>query len=175
MKARLKAQSACARVENSRLIADRLFALEAFQKASRILCYAAFDGEVETKDILGEIHKLKKIIGLPKVIKEQHAIVPIKVDNLHSDLESGQYGILEPRYQSDKILSLENLDLVIVPALAFDQAGFRLGRGQGFYDRFLAKLPATTITVGLAFDFQIIESLPEKASFDLPVRHVITN
>lgn len=175
IKVRLKAQSQEARVKNSRLIQDKLFALEVFQRASTIMFYAAFDGEVETREMLGEALKLRKIIGLPKVNEKRQQIVPIKVDNLHSDLESGQYGILEPRYDEDKILRLQDLDLVIVPALAYDRLRYRLGRGVGYYDRFLSTLPSKTVTIGLAFDFQLIESLPEKTPFDLPVSLIITN
>ncbi len=175
IKARLQAQSQEARACNSRLIQEKLFALDVFRRASTIVFYAAFDGEVETREMLGESVKLGKIIGLPKVNQKQRQIVPIRVDDLHSDLESGQYGILEPRYQKDKVLSLKSLDLVIVPALAYDRARYRLGRGAGYYDRFLSTLSPDTKTIGLAFDFQLIESLPERTPFDLPVSLIITN
>ncbi len=162
-------------MRNSRLIQEKLFALDAFQRASTIVFYAAFDGEVETREMLEESLKLSKIIGLPKVDQKQQQIVPIQVDDLQRDLESGQYGILEPRYHKDKVLSLQDVDLVIVPALAYDRACHRLGRGAGYYDRFLSTLSSDTKTIGLAFDFQLIESLPEKAAHDLAVSLVITN
>ena len=175
MKVRLQAQTAEDRAQKSRIIQEKVFALGVFQQASTVLLYASHDGEVETGHLLGESLKLKKIIGLPKVVQKQRQILPIRVDNLTEDLESGLYGILEPKYQHDRILPLQELDLVIVPGLAYDRTRHRLGRGAGYYDRFLSTLPSKTITIGLAFDFQIIESLPERAPFDLPVSLVITN
>jgi len=175
MKVRLQAQTAEDRAQKSRMIQEKVFALDVFQRATTVLVYASHDGEVETGHLLGEFLKLKKIIGLPKVVQKQRQILPIRVDNLTDDLESGLYGILEPKYQHDRILSLQELDLVVVPGLAYDRTRHRLGRGAGYYDRFLSTLPSKTITIGLAFDFQIIESLPERTPLDLPVSLVITN
>ena len=64
--------------------------------------------------------------------------------------------------------------MVLVPGLAFDQARYRLGRGKGFYDRFLSKLPREVVTMGLAFDFQVVEALPV-TELDIPVSRVIHN
>ncbi len=76
--------------------------------------------------------------------------------------------ILDP----DKELALKDLDAVIVPGLAFDRQHNRLGRGAGYYDRFLSTLPKTVTTVGLAFDFQLTESLPTEAH-DMRLQQII--
>ena len=65
--------------------------------------------------------------------------------------------------------------MVIVPGLAFDKHNNRLGRGAGYYDRFLSTLPTDIPTVGLAFDFQIIDRLPQQKEHDIPVSHVLVN
>ena len=72
-------------------------------------------------------------------------------------------------------MDLGNIELVVVPGVAFDRRNFRLGRGGGYYDRFLAKIPSHTPTIGLAFDFQMIDALPEKETHDRPVSLVLTN
>ena len=65
--------------------------------------------------------------------------------------------------------------MVVVPGVAFDKKNNRLGRGKGYYDRFLKMLPFSTPTIGLAFDFQIVENLPVKEPHDVPVSQVIYN
>jgi 5-formyltetrahydrofolate cyclo-ligase len=85
-------------------------------------------------------------------------------------LKKGPYGICEPVVQ--RFVKREDLDLVIVPGVAFDRRGNRLGRGKGYYDRFLKKLPNEAISFGLAFDFQILPSLPATKT-DVSVNKVI--
>jgi 5-formyltetrahydrofolate cyclo-ligase len=85
-------------------------------------------------------------------------------------LEKGPYGVPEP--VEHQYLRLRDVDLVVVPGLAFDKQGGRLGRGKGCYDRFLKRLPADTATIGLAFDFQILPSVPA-AAHDVNVDKVL--
>lgn len=88
-------------------------------------------------------------------------------------LTSGAFGILEPVPNPSRLISPEAFDLVLVPGLAFDLDGGRLGRGAGFYDRFLSTLPKKTRLVGVALDEQIVEKTPRDA-FDLPVDALAT-
>jgi 5-formyltetrahydrofolate cyclo-ligase len=85
-------------------------------------------------------------------------------------MRHGPYGILEPVQK--KPVALEDLDLVIVPGLAFDKTGRRLGRGKGYYDCFLAAVPHGCRSIGLAYDFQILRSIPT-ADHDVNVHKVI--
>ena len=85
-------------------------------------------------------------------------------------LEKGHYGILEPAQK--RFCEIKALDLVIVPGVAFDRRGNRLGRGKGYYDGFLSRLPKDTPSIGLAFDFQILPTLPTTPT-DVSVRSVI--
>ena len=88
------------------------------------------------------------------------------------DVHNGTYGIAQPYLDPQKVLKLKDIDAVVVPGLAFDRSNNRLGRGAGYYDRFLSSLPETIATVGLAFDFQITESLPIGAH-DMPLQQII--
>ena len=97
------------------------------------------------------------------------------VRSLRSGLRRGAYGILEPKKESCKPLDLSALDLVLVPGIAFDKKNHRLGRGLGYYDRFLQNLPSHIPTIGLAFDFQVVPRLPHLQVHDAQLSHVIVN
>ena len=85
-------------------------------------------------------------------------------------LKKGLYGIGEPIER--KFVGLDKIDLVLVPGLAFDKRGNRLGRGKGYYDRFLKELPENKTYIGLAYDFQILRSLPT-TPLDVAVQRTI--
>lgn len=153
----------------------KLFSLPEFQRSHTILFYASFDGEVETFKMMKQAHQLKKMIALPLIIKDQKEILPRLVPDLNKGLYSSAYGIRQPRDEHSEGLKLEQLDLVIVPGVAFDKQNYRLGRGQGYYDRFLSRLPSDIPTIGLAFDFQIVDCLPHLQEYDRPVSRVIVN
>jgi 5-formyltetrahydrofolate cyclo-ligase len=97
------------------------------------------------------------------------------VTSLKTDLETGPYGVKQPADDPAKTLAHDCLDIVIVPGVAFDRKNHRLGRGGGYYDRFLGSLPAHVRTVGLAFDFQVVDSLPFQAEHDVPVSCVLAS
>ena len=162
------------RQKKSLAILDALLVRPEFQNAKTILFYASFDGEVETFAMMERAQQLGKRIALPMIIRDQKGIVPTLVQNLAEDLEKGPYGILQCRQDRTEQIGLEEIDLVIVPGIAFDRHNSRLGRGQGYYDRFLESLPKDTPAIGLAFDFQLFDRLPSHAH-DKSVSYVITN
>jgi 5-formyltetrahydrofolate cyclo-ligase len=163
------------RLIKSLAISNKLFQMVEFQKAETILFYASFDGEVETFEMMRQTQKLGKTIGLPSIIEDEKRIIPRAVASLDSDLETGPYGIQQPKTDQDSTLNESRCDMVIVPGVAFDKQNNRLGRGGGYYDRFLGSLPQNIFTVGLAFDFQIVDSLSFKENHDVPVSCVLTN
>jgi 5-formyltetrahydrofolate cyclo-ligase len=169
----LKKQASSDRQAKSQLIADKLFELDVIQKAKTILFYASLPGEVDTFAMITKAFELKKHICLPLVVENQRKMIPTLTKTL-ADLENGAYGIAQPRYDSSLEVDLKDIDAVIVPGLAFDKFNNRLGRGVGYYDRFLCRLPAETPTIGLAFDFQILERLPVE-EHDVPLSVIIAN
>lgn len=172
----LRTQKEETRLKKSTIIREKLFALPEFQKADTILFYASFDGEVETFEMIKQAQKLGKTIALPKIIHEKKHFVPVRVDNCDTDLAKGTFGIKEPKTAGDnRQLDIKDIDMVIVPGLAFDADNNRLGRGGGYYDNFLAQLPSGRPTVGLAFDFQILDSVPQQDGYDIPVSRVIAS
>ena len=137
--------------------------------------YASHDGEVETFEMMRLAKKLGKKIILPKINILRKKIIPAMVNFLNKDLTKGVYGIKEPRASSKTIVPLGQIDLVLVPALAFDRKNHRLGRGGGYYDRFLSKISGSTRIFGLAFKFQIVPSIPHLKAHDICMHRVVTN
>lgn len=162
------------RLTRSRLIQEKLVVRPEFQMAKTILFYASFDGEVDTFPMMKQASQLKKTIALPIVNKGSKNFIPTRIKDLDS-LNPGHFGIKQPAFAQEAVVGLDYLDLVIVPGLAFDKLHNRLGRGFGFYDRFLASLPEDTPCLGLAFDFQIVEKLPHLEVHDMALTDVLVN
>lgn len=173
--ARLRAQEASQRASKSSIIGKKLFALPIFRQSNVVLFYAAFDGEVDTFDMMKQTQQYGKRIALPRVNPTEHRLRPTYIDGPLELLAKGPFGIQEPVEACLEILDLHEIDLVIVPGVAFDKANHRLGRGGGYYDRFLGTLSQKTATIGLAFDFQIVPALPCQEAHDIPVWKVLTN
>lgn len=163
------------RLNKSLVISNKLFQMQEFQRAETILFYASFDGEVETFEMMKTAQKLGKTIGLPAIMRSEKKIIPTRVASLEMDLEAGPYGIKQPKIDSSEALKNDCLDMVIVPGVAFDKENNRLGRGGGYYDKFLSTIPSRVPTVGLAFDFQIVDSLSFKEEHDMPVSSVLAD
>jgi len=168
----LKEQKREDALRKSSLIARKFWELPAVKNARTILFYASTPGEVDTLLMIEKACFLGKRVALPIVEKEQKKLIPTLIASME-DVHTGTYGIAEPSFDPKKIVALEDLDAVVVPGLAFDRQHHRLGRGAGYYDRFLSALPETVCTVGLAFDFQLTESLPTQAH-DMRLQQIIT-
>ena len=166
---KLNSQKEEERGQKSKIIKEKLFKLRDFNAAKVVMFYIALGGEVETKEMIKEARKLGKIIAVPICKKDRISIRPCILDE-NARLKRGIYGVYEPMVE--KTLHLEDLDLVIVPGIAFDKKGNRLGRGKGCYDNFLKKIPKDTPTIGLAFGFQILPSLPTQTQ-DVKVNKII--
>lgn len=166
------------RLTQSLKIQDKLFNLPEFQASKTILFYASFDGEVHTFPMMQQALQLGKKIAIPKIIqdeKNEKKIIPLLVENLEEDLEAGPFGIQQPKENEKNFLDLKLIDMAIVPGIAFDKNNNRLGRGGGYYDRFLKKVSGRMPSAGLAFGFQVVESLPHHEGQDIPVTYVISN
>lgn len=153
----LKRQEEKERDKKSKKILAKLFRLNEFKKAKRVMFYKSYGGEVNTEEMIRRSRKQGKIVAVPVCNKKTNTITPCRI-GLDTRFKIGLYGILEP--MDKRYIDVKKIDLVIVPGIAFDKKGNRLGRGKGYYDRFLKCLPKTTRRIGLAFDFQILPSLP---------------
>ena len=167
---RLKTQKEEDRERKSRAILKKLFGTLIFKKAKTVMFYISFDGEVDTREMIKKARGLGKIIAVP-VSAKKGMIYPALL-NENARLLKGPYGVREPAVQ--RTIDLHEIDLVVVPGVAFDKHGRRLGRGKGCYDRLLSKFAQRAFTLGLAFDFQILPSLPTTAH-DVSVKEVLSN
>ena len=169
---RLNNQAGKKAFEKSRKIKQKLFSLPEFKKAKIVMFYASKDEEVSTDEMIDEALEAGKQVALPRCTGLKK-FVPKEIRSRQKDLRLGTYGIYEPKAAGRRI-EPERIDLLIVPGVAFDEKNTRLGRGKGYYDRFLKDLPRGKIKIGLAFRFQILKDLP-KDSHDIPVSKVITD
>ncbi len=140
----------------SKIITEKLFSLPQIGMAKKIFCYASFKSEVETEEIINRLLNNGVVVALPLCDKDTHTMKAIVVESFE-ELKEGNYGIYEPPKDSLEI-SAENIDLVIVPALAFDRKGNRLGYGAGYYDRFLENYKG--IVIGINFSEMILPNIP---------------
>lgn len=145
---------------------ERLEACTRFQQASSIALYHAIPGEVQTAPFIEKWHR-KKQLFLPVVTGDDLRLVHYTGEN---SLKPGAFGILEPT-TTDRHDTENEIDLIIVPGVAFDHQGNRLGRGKGFYDRLLSSLPVPTI--GICYGFQLKETIPVEP-FDRKMDWIIT-
>ncbi|MBI4549726.1 MAG: 5-formyltetrahydrofolate cyclo-ligase [Candidatus Omnitrophica bacterium] len=174
MQTRLKQHSRDDVISKSLKIKEITLRSTSVEQARVILAYAATPAEVETRDLILSFLKEGKIVALPCCDREKMEITPVSLTHLES-LQRGSVGIWEPPQEAARVLDPLSLDLVLVPGIAFDKRGNRLGRGLGYYDRFLRKLGPKTLKIGLGFDFQIVDRVPVNEAWDVPLDRVITN
>ena len=127
------------------------------RSAHRILFFAPLPDELDVWPLLEKLLPTGKICALPAFDPERQVYSARRVMNLETDIFAGKFGISEP-LESCETVPFDGFDLVLVPGMAFDSHGNRLGRGRGFYDRILAA--ASGVKCGVAYDFQLVDEIP---------------
>ncbi len=151
----------------SEMIQARVLNMNEFASAKTVAAYYPIGSEVSTLKILSSVLQLNKHLALPRV-EDETTMILAEVRDLEKDLEVGRYNIMEPKNHCSRI---SKMDLVLVPGIAWDEDGHRLGYGKGYYDRYLANLQ--TVSVGLAYDFQVLEDIPHGRN-DFRVNLIVT-
>jgi len=145
----------------SRAIWKRLLALPEYERARRVVLYIDHRSEVRTWPYLSDVWRSGRQIAVPYC--EGGRLGLFRLEHV-DELEPGALGILEPRLElrqdSGRAIRLEASDLLIIPGVAFDRQGGRIGQGAGYYDRLLASAPAGAAFVGVAFQCQLVEAIP---------------
>jgi len=174
VKALLKEQATVLRDQRSRIIAEKAVSLEQFRRSDTVMMYVPLPTEVDTTRIMERAWEQGKRVAVPFIDEKDR--MEMKLSGLASpaDLDEGPFGIRQPAKGAIVPIQAKEIDLVLVPAIAFDIKNNRLGRGKGYYDRFLSSLPVSACTVGLAFHFQIQKELP-KDPHDIAVDMVLTD
>lgn len=143
--------------EKSRIAAGRLFAEPEYRRAEIMMIYLSHAHEADTTPIVLQAWQDRKKVVAPQVSWESRQMIPIEIRSL-DDVAENQLGIREPVHGLPIPTPL--IDLVIVPGLGFDPFGNRLGRGRGFYDRFLGKPDFRGVACGFALETQLVASIP---------------
>ena len=162
--------SPTARETQARQAGERLARQPLYQRATSILFFAPLPDELDIWPLVIAAGKAGKVVALPRFESRTGSYVACQVSRLEKDLQTGRFGIREPAAHCAD-LRLNRLDLILVPGVAFDLLGRRLGRGRGFYDRLLEAVHGTTC--GVAFDGQILSEIPV-APHDVRVNCIIT-
>jgi 5-formyltetrahydrofolate cyclo-ligase len=152
--------------EMGHMIQAKVMEMDEFAMAETVGAYCSIGTEVNTMHIIRAVLEMKKKLALPKVRGE--SIYFAEVRDIERDLERGQYKIMEPK---DHCAKTETMDLILIPGIAWDMHGHRLGYGKGYYDRYLSNINASSI--GLAYDFQVLESIPHDKD-DFNVKMIVT-
>jgi 5-formyltetrahydrofolate cyclo-ligase len=143
-----------------------------FAAASTIMLYLSTAHEVDTAPLALRAWQEGKTVVVPKVSWDQKRMLPVEISSLHSDITTSTMGIREP--VGGKPVPANLIDLVVVPGLGFTASGFRIGRGMGFYDRFLAQGEFLGVSCGLGFEEQVVNELPV-LDHDMPLSMLVTD
>jgi 5-formyltetrahydrofolate cyclo-ligase len=170
---KIAALSAKIIAEKAKAIEDRLFDFANFLESKIALMYVNNEHEIPTQNILLRAFHYGKIVVLPAYQPEDFEMILKKVDNLRKDLQMGPRNILQPHETRCKIVPIDKIDIAIIPAVALDEKGGRIGSGEGYYDRLIPNLAITTRKVALALEAQIVPQVPIE-SHDKHVDIIIT-
>ena len=157
--------------EKGRRIRSRILALKEYRNAGLVHCYVSMPDEIDTLDLIEQALGSGKRVAVPVVQKGSADLRHSEILTLSALQPVGPWGLCQP--PSDRLAPVEprEIDLVLVPGLAFDRAGGRIGFGAGYYDRFLTGLTAPKIA--LAYEFQLAERVPTMDE-DVPMDLIVT-
>ncbi|MCI1858394.1 MAG: 5-formyltetrahydrofolate cyclo-ligase [Sporolactobacillus sp.] len=155
----------CARIRGM------LFASMIWKRSTRIAITISVHREVETTAIITKAWAEGKVVAVPKCDSIHKALTFYKIESFRQ-LEFGFSGLMEPKPAETAPMAADALDLVIVPGIAFDHQGNRIGYGGGYYDRFLADYKGETLS--LLLEEQLLGYIPAEP-FDIKIRHLITD
>ena len=158
--------------KNSDIITEKLLQMDCIKNAQNIMLYLDFNNEVQTDHLINKLISLRKTVTSPITIVEDRVLIPAQITDLENGIKVGAYNIREPKPDAPT-LDVKDLDLVIVPAVAYSEDCYRLGYGGGYYDRFIERLRDGAVTVGIAFDLQIFPEVP-KEPHDAQLDYIIT-
>ena len=157
----------------SREVEDRLFACKDFLVCQNIMFVLSFGNEVRTDEMIKRSLKGLKQVYVPRLMIIERLLEVCEITDMDQEFELGTYDIREPSRSNSKVVSPSKIDAVIAPGLAFDRSGARIGFGGGYFDWLFKQLPDEALRLGVAYDFQVVESIPQD-SWDERVQIIFT-
>lgn len=173
MRALLASMTEQQRHEASVNVCNRVIALESFDHATTVMLYMPLATEVDVTPIALRCFRRGQMVCVPKVDWNKRDMHPVEVTSLDDHvMDCDEHGVRVPK--NCRQVPIGMIDLILVPGLAFDPRGNRLGRSAGYFDRFLAKVKSSVTKIGVAFDQQIVDNLPTKPH-DVAMDIVVTD
>jgi len=154
--------------QKSQALCDRISNWQTFQQAQNILAFTSFRQEPDLSSLWQRFPH--KTWGFSRCIEKELIWHQIAIADFNNNMRSGAFGILEPCHDSP-LMDLEKIDLILIPAVACDRRGYRLGYGGGFYDRWLPN--STGVKAGIIFDEFYLDTLPSDI-WDVPLNAIVT-
>jgi 5-formyltetrahydrofolate cyclo-ligase len=154
-------------------IAANLWSIPEFDSAETILFFISFRSEVDTLSMISRALEEGRTVCIPCTDMGDKSMVASQIMNMDSDLKMGNYNIPEPREECLRPVPPEQIDVILMPGVAFDPTGGRLGYGGGYYDRFLEKCSPGCKLIALAYELQIVEHVP-CADHDHHIHKIVT-
>lgn len=168
----LAAMSEADRHAKSVAISALVSASPEWAAARVVMLYLSTPQEVDTAPLALRAWQQGKTVVVPKVSWDQRRMLPVEISSLATNMATTGPGIREP--VSGRVMTVDLIDLVLVPGLGFTNNGYRIGRGMGFYDRFLAQHEFVGLSCGLAYNEQVVEQLP-LLDHDVPLSMLATD
>lgn len=157
-------------------IVEQIVALPAFDRSRVVMAYCSFGSELDTWSLVAEVQARRKTLVLPRIDRQRDTLAMHIVRDCARELAVNGWGIREPRPDVCRPAMPLEVDFILVPGVAFDARGGRLGYGKAYYDRLfhsLAREGAVPFTVAGAFDVQIVDRVPIDAH-DVAVPRIVT-
>ncbi len=146
-------------LEKQKKIIHKLFTFANFMEAELAFLYAPMNNGISTESIIKKALQIEKLVALPVFTDAKNAINLYKINNYTKDLVTSTNDTLEPNIERCKKISLEEVDIALIPGLAFDDKGGRIGFGNNFYNKLITKLPETCRKVSIAYEEQIVDQI----------------
>jgi 5-formyltetrahydrofolate cyclo-ligase len=155
----------------SKAICARLAGMTVFLGGRHVFTYVSRGNEVQTHELIRDLLMDGKRVGVPTFDSERDAYHATWIRHFPDDLQPGKLDILEPRMDKVRRAEWDKFEVLLIPGLAFDARGHRLGRGKGYFDRMLEQAPG--VKVALAYDFEVLAEVPV-AAHDVPMDFIVT-
>ncbi len=173
MKAFLRGVSPQDRHSRSQAACQRLVATKEFRHAQMVMIFLSMPGEIETSTLAMRAWQEGKSVAVPRVDWDTKRMDPLEVRSLETGMQATDLGFRQPL--TGTVVPLDLIDMVVIPGMAFDPKGFRVGRGRGFYDRFLSQQGFQGVRCALCYHEQVLAQDIPREPHDVPMDLIVTD
>lgn len=157
----------------SKKIISKLMKMEEYKKSNTVFVYMDFKNEVQTNNLIKKMLIKGKHVITSYTDTTNTVLILFRLHDIEKDLEVSPFGYLEPKKENLKSVDIKNIDLIIVPGVAFDRQLNRVGFGRGYYDKLLGSKRNDTKAIAIAYEFQVLDKIPYE-EHDIKMDMIIT-